>query len=108
MSVINVILVTKSTAGIQRDSNLPRLEKSRKCNEKTRKSLVTPSIAFLSREESRKEVRAGRYNTIVEIRRSIKVGRSGLEGTGGGARGVGWDLAEGLARSLRPWMEQGG
>lgn len=25
----------------------------------------------------------GRYNTIVEIRRSIKVGRSGLEGTGG-------------------------
>lgn len=53
-------------------------------------------------------MRAGRYNTIVEIRRSIKVGRSGLEGTGGGARGVGWDLAEGLARSLRPWMEQGG
>lgn len=33
----------------------------------------------------RKEVRAaGRYNTIVEIRRSIKVGRSGLEGAGGG------------------------
>lgn len=53
-------------------------------------------------------MRAGRYNTIVEIRRSIKVGRSGLEGAGGGARGVGWDLAEGLAKELAPVDEARG
>lgn len=47
-------------------------------------------------------MRAGRYNTIVEIRRSIKVGRSGLEGTGGGGSRCRMGLSGGLSEELAP------